>query len=317
MPIRPENRARYPADWPDIRARIRERSGNRCECTGQCGRVHPRMRAGEYIDQTPRCNAWNGMPIDDIEGPKIVLTTAHLGLPAKLPFDLHVAGYAVTDEVVELVGFLVPINTERLEWRLMMNNRATSELLRGPPASGAGFLVALPGGAASLLPCGTVVSDAAPGPILVQLSTWSLRSKPLETTSITAEAPARPDMESTDLDGGTAAFAGQLPEPAFGNAYEFVATGRRASLDAIRGLLRCDWRDIAADNALDVSRRSSGHSHGSLYHMDDYPDNRDENLLHACQGCHNRYDAPVRAAGIKARRRALCAAGDLFCEEIM
>jgi hypothetical protein len=34
MPIRPEERAKYPADWPAISARIRVRAGNRCE---QCG----------------------------------------------------------------------------------------------------------------------------------------------------------------------------------------------------------------------------------------------------------------------------------------
>lgn len=35
MPIRPENRARYPKEWPLISRRIRfERAGNRCE---QCG----------------------------------------------------------------------------------------------------------------------------------------------------------------------------------------------------------------------------------------------------------------------------------------
>lgn len=35
MPIRPENRARYPKDWPAISRRIRfERAGNCCE---QCG----------------------------------------------------------------------------------------------------------------------------------------------------------------------------------------------------------------------------------------------------------------------------------------
>lgn len=31
MPIKPENRARYPADWPAIRAAILERAGQRCE----------------------------------------------------------------------------------------------------------------------------------------------------------------------------------------------------------------------------------------------------------------------------------------------
>lgn len=31
MPIKPENRARYPADWKQIRASILERAGNCCE----------------------------------------------------------------------------------------------------------------------------------------------------------------------------------------------------------------------------------------------------------------------------------------------
>ena len=31
MPIRPENRSRYPKDWKAIAASIRERAGNRCE----------------------------------------------------------------------------------------------------------------------------------------------------------------------------------------------------------------------------------------------------------------------------------------------
>lgn len=31
MPIRPENKARYPADWKQIRARILARAGNCCE----------------------------------------------------------------------------------------------------------------------------------------------------------------------------------------------------------------------------------------------------------------------------------------------
>ena len=31
MPIKPENRGRYPENWPEIRARILARAGNRCE----------------------------------------------------------------------------------------------------------------------------------------------------------------------------------------------------------------------------------------------------------------------------------------------
>lgn len=32
MPIRPENRDRYPDDWPEISARVREEAGQKCEC---------------------------------------------------------------------------------------------------------------------------------------------------------------------------------------------------------------------------------------------------------------------------------------------
>lgn len=31
MPIKPENRSRYPRNWREIRARILERAGHRCE----------------------------------------------------------------------------------------------------------------------------------------------------------------------------------------------------------------------------------------------------------------------------------------------
>ena len=37
-----------------------------------------------------------------------------------------------------------------------------------------------------------------------------------------------------------------------------------------------------------------------------------ERMFHACQRCHNRYDAPMRAAGIKARARAAMEIPDLF-----
>ena len=41
MPIRPENRRRYPKDWKAISARVRfERAGGRCECSGECGDDH-------------------------------------------------------------------------------------------------------------------------------------------------------------------------------------------------------------------------------------------------------------------------------------
>jgi hypothetical protein len=68
MPIRPENRDRYPADWKTISLRIRtERAAGRCECHGECGR-------GTH---TGRCPNRNGQPAYGT-GSKVTLTTAHL-----------------------------------------------------------------------------------------------------------------------------------------------------------------------------------------------------------------------------------------------
>ena len=70
MPIKPENRARYPKDWKSISAAIRKRSGGRCECWGECGLhvTHPGPR---------RCLERNGDPAMWARG-LVVLTVAHL-----------------------------------------------------------------------------------------------------------------------------------------------------------------------------------------------------------------------------------------------
>lgn len=66
MPIRPENAARYPDNWPEISERIRTvRAGGRCECKGECRSGHK-----------GRCRAWNGYP-HPITGSLVVLTVAH------------------------------------------------------------------------------------------------------------------------------------------------------------------------------------------------------------------------------------------------
>ncbi len=68
MPIRPENRDRYPSDWRQISHRIKaERAGWRCECHGECGR-------GTHDS---RCPNVHGQPAYGT-GSKVVLTTAHL-----------------------------------------------------------------------------------------------------------------------------------------------------------------------------------------------------------------------------------------------
>lgn len=60
----------YPADWPEISKRIRERAGGRCECEGECGlhRTHPGPR---------RCTERNGAKATWAAG-VVILTVAHL-----------------------------------------------------------------------------------------------------------------------------------------------------------------------------------------------------------------------------------------------
>lgn len=86
MPIKPENRARYPKDWKQISLRIRRRARQRCECKGECGLRHARVD-GRQIDLPPhlcipnvkgfRCTAINQQP-HPVTGSMVVLTVAHL-----------------------------------------------------------------------------------------------------------------------------------------------------------------------------------------------------------------------------------------------
>ena len=61
MPIKPENRSRYPKDWPQIRAAILERALHRCEGS----------------PDFPRCNVMNHT-LHPETGSMVVLTIAHL-----------------------------------------------------------------------------------------------------------------------------------------------------------------------------------------------------------------------------------------------
>ena len=61
MPIRPEMRSRYPANWREIRAAILVRAGDRCEGS----------------PAYPDCRAPNGEP-HPVTGSRVVLTVAHL-----------------------------------------------------------------------------------------------------------------------------------------------------------------------------------------------------------------------------------------------
>ena len=54
MPIRPENKKKYPPDWPSISARIKRRAGYKCE---QCGVAHGelggRLASGTWCKARP------------------------------------------------------------------------------------------------------------------------------------------------------------------------------------------------------------------------------------------------------------------------
>lgn len=67
LPIRPENRARYPKNWDAISKTAKDTAGWRCACRGECGR-------GTHTGRCP--NVHGGAAYGT--GSKVVLTTAHL-----------------------------------------------------------------------------------------------------------------------------------------------------------------------------------------------------------------------------------------------
>lgn len=74
MPIRPENRLRYPRDWREISYRVRAfRARWQCECDGRCGSATCLALAG----RVPRCPARHDEP-HPVTGSRVVLTVAHL-----------------------------------------------------------------------------------------------------------------------------------------------------------------------------------------------------------------------------------------------
>ncbi|MFE2995042.1 hypothetical protein ACFXG4_08525 [Nocardia sp. NPDC059246] len=72
MPIRPENRRRYPPNWRAISDWVRfSRGQGRCECRGECGRPVVHLAADG------RCHNRHGQRAYGTGSP-VVLTTAHL-----------------------------------------------------------------------------------------------------------------------------------------------------------------------------------------------------------------------------------------------
>jgi hypothetical protein len=88
MPIKPENRSRYPTDWPQVRQRILRRAHYRCEHEG-CNAGHGLKGywRGEVFVRMPESLRLAGYDAGDVvacdDGKelkiiKIVLTIAHL-----------------------------------------------------------------------------------------------------------------------------------------------------------------------------------------------------------------------------------------------
>ena len=80
MPVKPENRGRYPADWKAIVARIRERSGNCCEGTP----MFPDCRIPNGAFKVKSTGEWTlnedeAFAISELgDVVRVVLTTAHM-----------------------------------------------------------------------------------------------------------------------------------------------------------------------------------------------------------------------------------------------
>ncbi len=73
MPISPENRKLYPANWKEIRAQILARADSRCE--GDVLFIDYQSDTG--LSPVGRCPAYNG-DAHPFTGSKVVLTIAHL-----------------------------------------------------------------------------------------------------------------------------------------------------------------------------------------------------------------------------------------------
>ena len=82
MPIRLENKDRYPPSWREISLRIRDQRAKwRCECTGQCGLDHEAetedFDCDYLVKPLNRCQADKWLP-HPVTNATVILTVAHL-----------------------------------------------------------------------------------------------------------------------------------------------------------------------------------------------------------------------------------------------
>jgi hypothetical protein len=93
VPISREKAALYPKEWKRISREVRERSGGRCECAGECGRKHAERCYAENGGHGARhrvtdrwrstvdisgCEQFGEKDEDYPQGSRVVLTVAHL-----------------------------------------------------------------------------------------------------------------------------------------------------------------------------------------------------------------------------------------------
>lgn len=75
MPIKPENKRRYPQNWREIRAAILERAQRRCERCGVPDRVYRIRGTNDWTYNAGQAETW---AMDGERVSMIVLTIAHL-----------------------------------------------------------------------------------------------------------------------------------------------------------------------------------------------------------------------------------------------
>lgn len=276
MPIKPENLARYPKNWKEIRASILERAENKCEWINEYGeRCVANNHERGYWDG----DAFVGLSevgLSQYDGyaklVTIVLTIAHLGIPAALPFHLHMTGITETNKVLRIVGFGMSTDAKHLERDNVMDDRALTDFLAATVADRAGFFIALPNNPPGLIPGRPVVGnpDTAP-PVWVRLTSFRLLDKPSHPTGISAEPSPQPKIVSADGIGFPAHLTDGAPDPAFRPTEMLAGADIGTSSLPIERLLSGDGEDVSTDNASFFTFAASGYATNSRELMPNSP----------------------------------------------
>ena len=244
----PFHKERYPANWKEISLRIRARAGGKCEfCGAENYKPHP------------------------ITGSKVVLTVAHLGIPVRLPFNLHVTGITQAHEIIKFVGFGMIFDPEGFERNDMMNNGTLSEFLGISAAMSAGFIVSLPSTTTGFLPSWSVIPNSPAAPIWVRVSSFDLLDEPFHTAFIPAEAstfgnpiPSNFVTIATDLTDSDS-------KRPFADTHKFPLADSRTRFPFFTRLRGSEFENSAANNAIFFSFTMTGsptYSSAFLPHSD-------------------------------------------------